>query len=489
MSAVHGQLQQYARDFQTLVSRHRELEIRYEHLRASHRQLAGASDVLRSMGSRTGLLCLVTNLQGDIEQATDRASELFERTGKPGSSLARVVSLFHLPRLYAMLRPTPAAQISALSEPLEILLNPYSQATKEQIFVGRTLLASTCDPSRLYWIVRELSQREQTEIVTGSVSTSGDGPTATLVFNLAGGAEAADAGFLALAGLNISKLSELNVSALCSPVQNDLLRARGLPDELLRTGQWQTEVTTVGKKRLAQRQWMQVSSIQNCAGSTVAYVASLTDQERMLMAQRRVLDAHDHDPVTGLPNQTLFKERAATRIAATGQTLAPFTLVSVSLDQHQWIQEAYGSLVGDMVAERMATRLREVIRGCDTLGQVAPAQFLVILEGVTGSDAIAQIVMQMTKALSAPVTVRHQTMQVSASIGCATFPQDGFDLPTLISNAETAMRRSSKAGGNRFEEFNPSGAKATGPKAHNRRGAPTRAETFTEPTITTEFDL
>jgi hypothetical protein len=72
MNAMDCQLEQYAKDFQVLVGLHRDLEQRYEDLRTSHRQLAGAGEVLRSMSPRTQAMCLVTNLQGDIVQATER---------------------------------------------------------------------------------------------------------------------------------------------------------------------------------------------------------------------------------------------------------------------------------------------------------------------------------------------------------------------------------------------------------------------------------
>ena len=77
MNAMDCQLEQYAKDFQALVGLHRDLEQRYEHLSTSHRQLAGAGEVLRSMSPHTRVLCLVTNLQGDIVQGTDRARALF----------------------------------------------------------------------------------------------------------------------------------------------------------------------------------------------------------------------------------------------------------------------------------------------------------------------------------------------------------------------------------------------------------------------------
>jgi predicted signal transduction protein with EAL and GGDEF domain len=59
----------------------------------------------------------------------------------------------------------------------------------------------------------------------------------------------------------------------------------------------------------------------------------------------------------------------------------------------------------------------------------------------------------MIKALSAPVTIQHQVLQIGGSIGCAMFPQDGSDLPTLTKNAESTMRLARKAGGNRYGLF------------------------------------
>jgi diguanylate cyclase (GGDEF)-like protein len=204
---------------------------------------------------------------------------------------------------------------------------------------------------------------------------------------------------------------------------------------------------------LVVRQWMSVSAIQDTSGQATAYVAQLVNLEKMLMAERSLLDAHYHDPITGLPNRNYFKEQAAKKIADARQAGEHVAVLSILLDRRQWIRDTHDSAVSDAVVIKMGERLLELTRGCDTLARADEDQFLLLLVGPHNDAEIAVIATQMIKALSEPVTIQHQVLQIGGSIGCALFPQDGADLPTLTKNAESTMRLARKAGGNRYGLF------------------------------------
>jgi diguanylate cyclase (GGDEF)-like protein len=221
-------------------------------------------------------------------------------------------------------------------------------------------------------------------------------------------------------------------------------------NEVSRTGQWQGEITSIGARRLAFRQWMSVSDIQDTDGKTVAYAAQLVDREKMLMAERFLLDAHYHDAVTGLPNRKYFKEQVAKRIAAARLAEEHVALLSIMLDRRQWIHDTHDTAISDAVIKKMGERLLALTRGCDLLARADDDQFLLLLPGPHNDAELALVATQMIKALSEPVTIQHQVLQIGGSIGCAMFPQDGTDLPTLTKNAESTMRMARKAGGNRY---------------------------------------
>ena len=451
MNAMDCQLEQYAKDFQALVALHRDLEQRYDRLSTSHRQLAGAGEVLRSMSPRTQVMCLVTNLKGAIVQGTDRARAIFEQAGKKEGRIHAAVTELHLPRLESLLTSQPLERAQASADTAEILLNPASEVSNGEIFVMSPLNGTNGGTGKVYWLIKELSKREQSEFTSNPMEAhSSARRTGAVVFDANGSMVASDVGFQNMAGLGLPNLKEIKISMLHTSDHTKEAVKEDVLNEVSRTGQWQGEITSIGARRLAFRQWMSVSDIQDTDGKTVAYAAQLVDREKMLMAERFLLDAHYHDAVTGLPNRKYFKEQVAKRIAAARLAEEHVALLSIMLDRHQWIHDTHDTAISDAVIKKMGERLLALTRGCDLLARADDDQFLLLLPGPHNDAELALVATQMIKALSEPVTIQHQVLQIGGSIGCAMFPQDGTDLPTLTKNAESTMRMARKAGGNRY---------------------------------------
>ncbi len=456
MNAIDCQLEQYAKDFRVLVGLHRDLEQRYAHLSTSHRQLAGAGEVLRSMSPRSQVLCLVTNRKGDIVQATDRARSLFEQDGTRAGSLQRIVPHFHLSRLNTVFEGQQTQQMQVLTDAPEVLLNPRSDALNGQIYVSSPLVVVNASHAEVYWIVRELNKREQSEIANDPLSTRPQARrSGAVVFDTLGTVVATDVGFQNLVGLDTASIGAATLSTFHSPDHANAAARNDLLEEVRQSGQWQGEISTIADLRLPFLQWMSVSAIEDTDGQVVAYAAQLVDREKMLMAERFLLDAHYHDAATGLPNRKFFKEQAAKKMAAARQSKEQLVLLSIMMDRRQWIRDTHDGAVSDAVVMKVAQRLLALSRGCDLLARVEDDQFLLLLVGPHDAADVALLATQIIKALSEPVTIQFQELQMGGSIGCALFGQDGSDLPTLTKNAESTMRLARKAGGNRYVLFTP----------------------------------
>jgi diguanylate cyclase (GGDEF)-like protein len=352
----------------------------------------------------------------------------------------------------------------------EILLNPGNDVLNGHIYVTSPLVSCNDDQGKVYWVIHELNKREQSEIATDPLSARTHARRCgAVVFDAAGAILATDSGFHGMTGLDVQAIAALQLSALRSPEHASAPGADDLLTELRHTGQWQGEIGSMGPHRLAYRLWASVSAVHDADGRIVAYAAQFVDREKMLMAERFLLDAHYHDAVTGLPNRKYFKEQVAKRIAAARQDGKHVALLSIMLDRRQWIQDTHDSAVSDAVVMKMGERLLTLTRGCDILARADEDQFLLLLSGPHNDTDLGVIATQMVKALSEPVTIQHQVLQIGGSIGCAMFPQDGPDLPTLTKNAESTMRLARKAGGNRYALFKHRAlpAKSDGPDPFN----------------------
>ena len=152
------------------------------------------------------------------------------------------------------------------------------------------------------------------------------------------------------------------------------------------------------------------------------------------------LERHNalHDDLTSLPNRTLLMERIKQSILQARRKMQPLAILVMDLDRFKEINDALGHHYGDFLLQKVAERLKEVIRASDTLARLGGDEFSVALEG---ADAIqAKIVSQkIAEALQQPFLIEGHSLNIGISIGIAIYPTHGNDCDTLLQHADVAM--------------------------------------------------
>jgi len=164
-------------------------------------------------------------------------------------------------------------------------------------------------------------------------------------------------------------------------------------------------------------------------------VSALRDSEAKLSHQAL------HDPLTGLPNRTLFLDRLGT---ALGQRSDPnVAVLFVDLDGFKPINDSLGHEAGDLLLVEMARRIREVLRGNDTAARLGGDEFAIVCRDTHDATAATRVAERLLEMLEAPVVLGDRQVCVTASIGVAIHsgPAD-----TLLRDADLAMY-CAKAGG------------------------------------------
>lgn len=126
-----------------------------------------------------------------------------------------------------------------------------------------------------------------------------------------------------------------------------------------------------------------------------------------------------HDPLTGLPNRTLFADRLEQTVATCGRDGGGFLLLFLDVDRFKQVNDAHGHEVGDAVLVELAERLRAALRPGDTAARLAGDEFLVLCPGVTAEGA-GELTSRLLAALCRPVQVRGREVALSVSVGTAT---------------------------------------------------------------------
>jgi diguanylate cyclase (GGDEF)-like protein/PAS domain S-box-containing protein len=177
--------------------------------------------------------------------------------------------------------------------------------------------------------------------------------------------------------------------------------------------------------------------------------------ERNAFDDRLSHQAH-HDPLTGLPNRTLFGElleHALRRAQRSGSALA---VLFLDLDRFKVVNDSLGHDAGDVLLSALARRVAAVLRPGDVVARFGGDEFTVLCEDLVPSAADQQaigVAERLLDALQEPFTVDDEEQFVSASIGIA-IGMTGLERPeALVRDADAAMYRAKDRGKARVEVF------------------------------------
>jgi diguanylate cyclase (GGDEF)-like protein/PAS domain S-box-containing protein len=176
------------------------------------------------------------------------------------------------------------------------------------------------------------------------------------------------------------------------------------------------------------------------------------------ITERKALEeqlAHEalHDPLTGLANRVLFKDRVQHAVARQRRGGRPIAVLFVDLDDFKTVNDSLGHGVGDVLLVEAGRRIQGCIRPGDTTARLGGDEFAVLLEDADAPAARAAAE-RIVHALDAPVHVAGREVFVTGSIGIAPgAPGDGVD--DLLRNADMAMYRAKEVGKGRALVYDP----------------------------------
>ncbi len=182
----------------------------------------------------------------------------------------------------------------------------------------------------------------------------------------------------------------------------------------------------------------------------LAFGRSLEERKR---TEARIRELAYHDPLTGLANRTLFRDRLEHAIAQAGRNSQLLGLLYLDLDRFKVINDSLGHVFGDRLLIEVAHRLQSCVREGDTVARLGGDEFTILAEAVNHVDDVANIARKMLDVLSGPFSLSGHELSVSASIGIAIYPLDDVSPDQLTRDADTAMYRAKEVIGNSFQFY------------------------------------
>ena len=217
-------------------------------------------------------------------------------------------------------------------------------------------------------------------------------------------------------------------------------------------GQWQGEAWNRRKNGEVYAAWINMSQVLNIDGSLNHLVAVFSDITPLKHTQARLDHQAHHDPLTDLPNRTLFEARLRAALNAQQQSEHPGggALLFIDLDRFKQINDSLGHPVGDILLKSASQRLRGVLREIDTVARHGGDEFIVLLPSLHTDEDAASVADKLLGVFRKPFLAAGHEFFVSASIGISLFPTDANDVNSLIKHADAAMYRAKNQGRNRY---------------------------------------
>ena len=193
------------------------------------------------------------------------------------------------------------------------------------------------------------------------------------------------------------------------------------------------------------------------------HVATSLERGRLEENLRQVTDLKEqlrhqalHDPLTGLPNRTLFLDRARHAVDTAGRTRIHPAVLYIDLDGFKPVNDTFGHEAGDSLLRTVADRLRGCLRPADTAARLGGDEFAVLLNGPIDRFGIARVIDRIRTQLDVPVILGEGVVAtVGASIGVALGDTETPDADTLVRQSDIAMYVAKRSAGTDFVVYEP----------------------------------
>ncbi|MCW8108235.1 EAL domain-containing protein [Alteromonas ponticola] len=174
------------------------------------------------------------------------------------------------------------------------------------------------------------------------------------------------------------------------------------------------------------------------------YLMVFSDISIQKDAERKLIKIANYDALTGLVNRNLLLDRLERAIAFAQNHATKVAVLFVDLDRFKGINDSLGHDYGDKLLMVVANRMLNIASEHDTVARLGGDEFVIVLERVTGVEAISPIVSNLIEAVETPIAIGKEVLRVSCSVGISFYPEDAVSSIELLKQADVAMYTAKK---------------------------------------------
>ncbi|HKP91035.1 MAG TPA: EAL domain-containing protein [Thermoleophilaceae bacterium] len=172
-------------------------------------------------------------------------------------------------------------------------------------------------------------------------------------------------------------------------------------------------------------------------GTVLGVVAAASKRLRRQAAEKE--EQALSDGLTGLPNRTMFQTMIERAMTGVGRRKKMGVVMLMDLDRFKDVNDTLGHHNGDLLLQRIGSRLHSVLRDTETVARLGGDEFAILLPEVPDRQSVVPVVRRVLKVLEEPVVVGGLALQCEGSIGLAIFPEHGTTVESVMRAADVAM--------------------------------------------------
>jgi diguanylate cyclase (GGDEF)-like protein/PAS domain S-box-containing protein len=217
--------------------------------------------------------------------------------------------------------------------------------------------------------------------------------------------------------------------------------------------QWQGEFQNRRKNGETFWEYAHVAPVTDSAGHIRHYLAVKEDITVRKQQEDQILHQAHFDALTDLPNRFLALDRLSQMLVEARRNSEIVAVLFLDLDDFKKINDSLGHETGDKLLAEAAARLRNAVRGEDTVGRLGGDEFVVLLGGLRDAEDAHPVAENLLNRFRNAFRIDGRELILTVSIGIAYFPTDGDNYSELLRNADSAMYHSKELGRNTCSYF------------------------------------
>jgi diguanylate cyclase (GGDEF)-like protein/PAS domain S-box-containing protein len=211
-------------------------------------------------------------------------------------------------------------------------------------------------------------------------------------------------------------------------------------------------VSEVYRHRTREMVWITENAwyVRNESGDPVYIEGTIQDATERISTMEIIERQANLDSLTGIASRKQFLRALESQVKSGKQGC---TVYSIDLDRFKEINDVYGHATGDFVLKTLAAKLQSLVQSNDLVARLGGDEFAILQSSVVSDVQVNELAAKIVTSMREPILLNGHNLLVGASIGIATFPTQGDGAEALLGNADLALYKAKKSGGNTFRVF------------------------------------